>query len=87
MNNDDVVNALRTFLVEEILEDQGAELAADTPLLEWGVLTSLSTIRLVSFIAQRFGVAVPTENVVGANFRDLASIARLVTALRAESAA
>ncbi|WP_049569192.1 acyl carrier protein [Nonomuraea sp. SBT364] len=86
MTADDVMETVRAFLADEILEDRSAMPAADTPLLEWGILTSLSTMRLVSFIAQRYGVTVPTEEVVGANFRDLASIAGLVISLSAAPA-
>jgi acyl carrier protein len=77
----DTVAVLRTYLMEEVLDGPAMSLAADTPLLEWGILTSLSTMRLVSFIAKRFEVDVPAYEVTGQNFRDLDSIARLVESL------
>ncbi|MFV2110059.1 acyl carrier protein [Micromonospora sp. LOL_015] len=36
-----------------------AQLAADTPLLEWGVLNSLNLLQLITHIKETFGVVVP----------------------------
>jgi acyl carrier protein len=77
---------LRTFIVDEVLDGPAAGLTMETPLLEWGLLTSLSTIRLLSFIAERFGVRVPEDEVVGRNLKDLNSIAGMVNRLRSETA-
>ncbi|GAA0532686.1 hypothetical protein GCM10011581_17380 [Saccharopolyspora subtropica] len=85
MEHADVLETIRKYLVDEVLEDANANLTGDTPLLEWGVLSSMSTMRLVSFLSERFGVAVPTDEVVGQNFKDLDSITRLVLRMRAES--
>ncbi|MBF6063308.1 acyl carrier protein [Nocardia terpenica] len=87
MEHTEIVEVIRKYLVEEVLEGSATNLTADAPLLEWGVLSSLSTIRLVSFIAERFGVTVPTTEVVGQNFKDLDSIATLVSRLDADPAA
>ncbi|SBT42793.1 acyl carrier protein [Micromonospora auratinigra] len=57
-------------------------LTPETPLLEWGVLDSLKTARLVGWIRDEFGVRVPPTKMNGANFRDLNSIAALVESLR-----
>jgi acyl carrier protein len=80
MEHTETVEVIRRFLVDELLEGSATSLTADTPLLEWGVLGSLSTIQLVSFIATRFGVNVPTEGIVGQNFKDINSIAALIAA-------
>jgi acyl carrier protein len=73
-----IAQILKVYFVEEILEGPVPGLTLETPLLEWGLLTSLSTMRLLSFINERFGVQVPAEEVVGKNLQDLGSIARLV---------
>jgi acyl carrier protein len=83
MRHAETVDILRTFLVEEVLDGPAAGLTADTPLLEWGILTSMSTMRLVSFIGLRLGVQIPVEEVVGTNFKDLNAVARLVESLAA----
>jgi acyl carrier protein len=61
------------------------EVDPHTPLLEWGILNSLSTTALVVFINERLGVDVPAERMVGRNFRDLDSITRLVLELAADA--
>ena len=87
MDHAKTLDTIRTYLVDEVLEGVGADLAPDTPLLEWGVLTSLSTMRLVSFLGERFGVTIAGDQVVGRNFKDLTSITDLVLSLAAERAA
>ncbi len=79
-----VLETIRKYLVDEVLEGANANVAADTPLLEWGVLSSMSTMRLVSFLSERFGVEVPSDDVVGQNFKDLDSITAMVLRMRAE---
>jgi len=80
------LDALRDFLEDRALAGQeragaGATLQPDTPLLEWGVLTSLRITELLSFIHTGLGVEVGPEHVVGSNFRDLDAITRLVMSL------
>lgn len=84
MENAVVLETIRKFLVDEVLEGVNANVTADTPLLEWGVLSSMSTMRLVSFLSERFGVEVPSGEVVGKNFKDLGSITAMVLRMRAE---
>ncbi|MBB5959526.1 acyl carrier protein [Saccharothrix tamanrassetensis] len=81
MEHAEVLGTLTEFVQEKVLDSAGVEIRPDTPLLEWGILNSLSTTSLVVFIAERFGVDVPAERMVGRNFRDLDSITRLVLEL------
>ena len=80
MENPEIIKALRTF-VEGLIDSPGTRIEPDTPLLEWGILNSLSTTRLISFIRTELDVDVPAEEMVGENFRDLLSISRLVSGL------
>jgi acyl carrier protein len=84
MENAAVLETIRKFLVDEVLEGVNANVTADTPLLEWGVLSSMSTMRLVGFLSERFGIEVPSDEVVGRNFKDLASITAMVQRMRAQ---
>jgi clorobiocin biosynthesis protein CloN5 len=79
------VEPLRAFLEERHLDGR-AELAADTPLLEWGILDSLSLAELTTFIEERFGLRVPLEAIVPDNFRDLEAIAAMLGGLDAAKA-
>lgn len=81
MNFQDVFDVLRKYIEERILDTTEVTLGEDTPLLEWGILNSLSTTRLTGFIREHFGVEVPIEEMVGDNFRDLRSIGALVVRL------
>jgi acyl carrier protein len=86
MEHMETVEVIRKFLVDDGLEGSAANLTADTPLREWGVLGSMSTIRLVSFIAKRFEITAPNEEIVGQNFKDINSIAALIAKVAADSA-
>lgn len=81
MEHAEVLGTLTEFIREKVLDSAEVEVLPDTPLLEWGILNSLSTTGLVVFIGQRFGVDIPAERMVGRNFRDLDSITRLVLEL------
>jgi len=37
--------------------------AADTPIMETGLLDSMGLVRLIQFVAERFGVSIPDEDV------------------------
>jgi clorobiocin biosynthesis protein CloN5 len=77
-----VVGELECYIRKEFLDaDASAELSVTTPLLEWGILNSMSTAYLAGFIQDRFDVAVPPSAVTAANFRDIASISAMVTRL------
>lgn len=79
-----VLETLRKYVVEHILDGAGATIDADTPLLELGILNSISTTRLVGFVREQFGVDVPPEELAGRNFKDLDSISQLVTRLKGD---
>lgn len=76
-----VLDTLRTYVVERILQDSNVAIEPETPLLEWGILNSISTVQLIGFIRDEFQVDVPPEDVVGSNFKDLRSISQLLAQL------
>ncbi|GAA3688832.1 phosphopantetheine binding protein [Lentzea atacamensis] len=78
----DVLEKLTELVRDEFLDGEDEELTATTPLMEWGILKSIETTRLVTYVRTEFGVRVPPAQVTTENFRDLQSIAGLVTALR-----
>ena len=67
----------RSFLDES--EDQ--TLTPTSPLLEWGILTSMNTAILLTYIREQFDVAVPPMSITAGNFRDLDSISSMVRGL------
>jgi len=81
MRDREILDILRSYVSERILQDSTVMIEPDTPLLEWGILNSVSTVQLIGFIRERFEVEVPPEAVAGRNFRDLRSISQLLELL------
>ncbi|BCB84562.1 acyl carrier protein [Phytohabitans suffuscus] len=81
MSTDRITAQIREYVRTNFLDgDPKGELEDTSPLLELGVLNSLNTIRLVSFIRDELGVRLPSLQVNGRNFRDVRSIADTVLA-------
>ena len=81
MNDAAVVEGLRTFISRQMLEGEDIGLTATTPLLELGILNSMEVLSLIAFIESRFEVVVPPDQILADNFKDLQTIAGLVTRL------
>ena len=60
-----------------------ADVAEDTPLLEQGLLDSLSLMKLVAFLERRYRLVVPEEEITPDNFTSLAAIRKLIDSLSA----
>jgi acyl carrier protein len=84
MQDQVILDSLRDYVTERILQDPSVTIEPDTPLLEWGILNSISTVQLIGFIRERFQVDVPPEEVAGRNFKDLRSISQLLAQLDGE---
>ena len=56
----------------------GREVSPEEPLIENGVLTSLQTVELVTFLEERFDILVEDEEFDEENFGSVESIASLV---------
>jgi acyl carrier protein len=54
----------------------------DTALIESGIIDSLSMLKLVVFIEERFSVKVPAEDVVPENFETVEAICRYLRSKR-----
>lgn len=77
-----VLQDLTDYVREAFLDgDPQAELDAKTPLLQWGVLTSMNTALLLTHVRTHLGVTVPPHKLTGANFSDLDSITQMVVSL------
>ena len=56
----------------------GREVPPDEPLIENGILTSLQTVELVTFLEERFDIIVEDEEFDEENFGSVEAIASLV---------
>lgn len=81
MQDQMIFESLRDYISERILQDPSVRIEPDTPLLEWGILNSISTVQLIGFIREQFQVDVPPVEVAGRNFKDLRSISQLLVQL------
>jgi acyl carrier protein len=79
--HDDVEALVKTFILSEFLPGESPEALTDeTPLLTTGVLDSISTLKLVSFLEERFGITIEAHETGVEQLNTVTSIARLVRA-------
>lgn len=76
---DDIRAVVRCFIIDKIAgDDDLSSLSDDAQLRESGILDSLSTLKLVTFLEQRFGVRVDSQDLSTGSLASLASIERMV---------
>ena len=71
MTREEMMSELKQFVGEELLDGRDTGLDEHTPLLEWGVIDSLSVAELVSFTSERFEIDVPQQEVTPDNLKHL----------------
>ena len=77
---DNVREQVRQFILENFLPGEDPRnLTDDTELKESGILDSLSTLKLVSFLEERFKVEFEADDLEAGNLATLTNIERLVT--------
>lgn len=82
MDKKTLTDELQTYVGQRFIdEDSRAELTPTTPLLEWGILTSMNTAILLTHIRENYGVHVPPQEVTGRNLASIDSLAELLTRL------
>ena len=87
LDRDAIYDKLSGYIQEQFLGDSGvSELAPDTPLLEWGVLTSMNTSLLLTFIRTELGLTIPPTHITGKNFQSLTTITDMVHELSMQPA-
>jgi acyl carrier protein len=79
-----VVEQLKNYIAQNVLDGEDIGLDETTPLLEWGVMNSLEIARIIAFIHEHFHVEVPVERLDADTFGNLHSIANLILELQNE---
>ncbi|MGH9567867.1 MAG: acyl carrier protein [Candidatus Angelobacter sp.] len=75
---------VRQFILKEFLPGESpANLTDDTPLRTSGVLDSMATLQVVTFVEEHFGIEVEAHEAGVENFDSLNSIAAFVTQKKA----
>lgn len=78
-NLDAIVANVKAFIMAEFLPGEDPnELTASTALMSGGILDSLATLRLVSFIEEQYGVQVEPHEMGAEYFDSLTEIAKLI---------
>ena len=81
-----VADTIRTFILKEYLPGELPEhLKDDTPLRSTGILDSLATLGLISFLEKEFQIAVEAHETDIDNFDRIQDIAAFVERKRAQS--
>ncbi len=84
---DDVKQVIRSYIVSEYLPGESPDnLKDDTPLRTSGILDSVATLGLVSYIEQQFGIQVEAHETGIETFDRLEDIAALVKRKRVSGA-
>ena len=77
-------SAIHEFLVNEVFYDKNLkDLKPEDPLIARGLLDSLSILKTVTFCEERFGIAIPDQDVLPDHFESVRAIAALVDRRRA----
>ncbi|OPY15866.1 MAG: D-alanine--poly(phosphoribitol) ligase subunit 2 [Syntrophus sp. PtaB.Bin138] len=78
MQRDQILNAIRGFIIEQTNLEDASFLDADTNLFEAGLLDSLLTVSLVAFFESDLGCEVETTDMTEENFSTIGAITDLV---------
>jgi 2-hydroxymuconate-semialdehyde hydrolase len=73
-----VESKLAEFVNDVLMFGQAPDLNNETPLFDLGVLDSMATISLLSFIEKQYAVAVPLEQIQPADLRNISAIADMI---------
>ncbi len=81
-------SVINDYISQEFVQDPALlPLANATPLLETGVLDSLSLLRLVLFVQERFGIVVDDVDLVPEHFASVDTICAYLRSRAGETAA
>ena len=75
----DIKTVLRSFILENLLPGEDpANLTDDTELKESGILDSMSTLKLVTFLEAQYKIEFAANDLEPANLSSIAALDRLV---------
>ena len=74
-----IKEGVKEFILQEFLQNADPDqLTEDTPLIAGGILDSLATLKLVSFLEESYGITVAPHETDEENFGTITDIERLV---------
>ena len=84
MDQSEILEMLKGYIVREILDGKDIGLDESTPLLEWGIINSMEIARILTFIENRFHVEISEDKVLPEHFINLSAISALVKEVKVE---
>lgn len=79
MERQAIHDTVKTFILDQFLPGEDPnELTDDTPLMTAGILDSLATLKLVTFLEEKFDIAVEAHEADAENLNTLELITDLV---------
>lgn len=76
---DEIKKTVKKFILDEFLPGESPdELTESTPLITGGILDSISTLKLVSFLEEQYGIEIQAHEADVENLNTIATIATLV---------
>jgi acyl carrier protein len=85
---DDIAKVLHQFILREFLPGEDPqELTDQTPLVTGGILDSISTLKLVVFLEETFGITIEAHEAGVEHLDTIRDIAALVVRKREEACA
>lgn len=76
-----MIKELIDFINIDLLEGAVPDLDEKTPLLELGILNSLSMVRLLAHVDQRYGAKIPENNITPVHFENIETLSVLIKLL------
>jgi acyl carrier protein len=86
LQKETVIKDLTSFVATVILEGNDVGLTPSTPLLDHGLIDSLSLAKLLAFIKKEYATEVPNRELRPENLQTLTTVADLVVRVHAKSA-
>ena len=82
--SDEIQSKVKDYILSEFLPGEDPdELKADTPLITGGILDSISTLKLVGFLEEQFGINLAAHEASVDYLNTIADIDALVQSKRA----
>jgi acyl carrier protein len=73
-----IKSEIERFILDDLLAGSHSSLDPETPLFSSGLLDSLGTLRLITFLEERFGLQIGDGEVGDENFKSLSRIQAFV---------
>ncbi len=84
MSNESITETVKAYILREFLPGEDpAEMTEQTPLITGGILDSISTLKLVTFLEDEFNVVLEAHEAGVDHLDSLTEIAKLIAGKKA----